>query len=51
LLLAVGIAGQEAGRQAGRQAKRRVTLSIFAELKMPHERDAVQAELDKTDAA
>jgi hypothetical protein len=42
------------GGQDNKQAKRqklKQALSIFVELKMPRERDAVQAELDKTDAA
>jgi hypothetical protein len=44
------LARQQGDKQAERQNFEQA-LAIFAELKMPRERDAVQAELDKTDAA
>jgi tetratricopeptide (TPR) repeat protein len=43
-------ARQQGDKQAERQ-KLEQALAIFSELKMPRERDAVQAELDKTNAA
>jgi hypothetical protein len=44
------LARQQSDKQIERQ-KFEQALAIFVELKMPCERDAVQAELDKTDAA
>ena len=44
------LARQQGDKQTERQ-KLEQALAIFAELNMPSERDAVQAELDKTDAA
>ena len=44
------LAERRGDKQAARQ-KFEQALAIFAELKMPRERDAVQAALDKTDAA
>jgi hypothetical protein len=44
------LARQQGDKQAGSQNFEQA-LAIFTELKMPSERDAVQAELDKTDAA
>ena len=44
------LATQQGDKQAERQ-KLEQALAIFSDLKMPRERDAVQSELDKTDAA
>ena len=44
------LAGQQGDKQTEKQ-KLEQALGIFAELKMPSERDAIQAEMDKTDAA
>ena len=44
------LAQRQGDKQAARQ-KFEQALALFTELKMPRERDAVQSELDKTDAA
>ena len=44
------LAKQQGDKQAAKQ-KLEQALAIFSELKMPRERDAVQAELDQANAA
>jgi hypothetical protein len=44
------LAGQQGDKQTEKQ-KLEQALGIFADLKMLRERDKIQAELDKTDAA
>jgi hypothetical protein len=46
-----GLLARQHGDKQAERHKFEQALSIFAELKMLRERDAVQAELDKTDAA